>query len=424
MSTSKDSIECYGNTAGERILWMSYFVQGFDGLRGIPYLIIGDPGTVKTSAVRRLHQRAGLHFEPVIGSLHQAQDFLGVPMGQTLERTNENAHMFQPGQDKLLYGHYAPVGFGLRAALKKRAGILFDEVNTSGDDVQAAMLRIVHERVVGELQLPPTVRITLAMNEAEDTSHAIEISKAFANRIGWIKWEPSSLVAYGEYLSATGARQTGAMDIEPICTEDLEEQVDIAWPAAYAKASSQIFGFLKFKPNLLHTKPKKDAKPGPWPSRRSWEFATRALAGCYIFGLNEYERHMACAAAVGDAAWSEAEAWIRKADLPDFEQLLDRKIAFKHKESRIDITATVLSGCATLLIGMFDKQLQVQRATAMWELLNGMLDSDPGTADLMLHPLVVLCKARLMLKQPVAYTVMGRVQPTLSNAGIDLGAFK
>lgn len=414
---------CYGTTAGERILWMSYFVQGFDGLRGIPYLIIGDPGTVKTSAVRRLHQRAGLHFEPVIGSLHQAQDFLGVPMGQTLKKTDVNAHMFQPGQEELLYGHYAPVGFGLRAALKKRAGILFDEVNTSGDDVQAAMLRIVHERVVGELALPSTVRITLAMNEAEDTSHAIEISKAFANRIGWLKWEPGSLADYVDYLGATGARQVGATNIDAISTDDLEDSVDIAWPSAYAKAQARISGFLKFRPNLLHVKPKKDVKPGPWPSRRSWEFATRALTGSFLFGLSDIERHQACAAAVGDKAWAEFEAWCRKADLPDLEALLDKKASFQHKSAHLDVTAAVFDGCTTLLVGMLDKNLQAQRAAAMWEMLDEMLTSNPDATDLMLRPIVTLCKAKLMLRQPVAYKVMGRVQPTLSASGIDLGAF-
>jgi hypothetical protein len=46
--------------------------------------------------------------------------------------------------------------------------ILLDELTTASPAVQAAMLRVVRERIVGEMTLPDHVRVVAAYNDADD----------------------------------------------------------------------------------------------------------------------------------------------------------------------------------------------------------------------------------------------------------------
>src|SRR5207248_8810483 len=51
------------------------------------------------------------------------------------------------------------------AAVRAERGLLFlDELTTAPPAVQAAMLRVVLERVVGDVTLPPAVRVVAAAN--------------------------------------------------------------------------------------------------------------------------------------------------------------------------------------------------------------------------------------------------------------------
>ena len=413
----------YGETEVERVLWMALFVRGFHGRRGLPYLLVGDPGSGKTAMIERVSRAAGLYHQTLNGSLRPPQDFLGIPVAGELARTAENQHLFLGDAPAMAIAEYAPFGYALRAATAGHAMLFFDEANTAPEDVQAAMLRVVLEGVIGELKLPPGVRMMLAMNRPEDTSAASDLSAAMINRIGWLDWRGGSLSQFTDNLVGTGGAGADGLVVQPIDPADLEDAVDAVWGDAWAEATGVISGFLRKRPEFFRKKPGRGVAPGPFPSDRSWEFATKALTGCVIFGLTESERVLACSAAVGADAWAELENWLRSADLPDPGQLLDGAATFVHLPHRLDRTAAVLDGCLALVLGELSSSRQAKRVAALWAFLLCLTQEHPGMTDLVLRPIVRLCERKLMQRNADAYTLLGLTNPILTKSGIDIGSF-
>src|ERR1700735_4273062 len=116
---------------------------------GVPVLLWGSPGTGKTSVVRALGESLGWPTEVVIGSIREPADFAGLPVV-----INGAVQMAPP----LWARRLAEGGHGL---------LFLDELTTAPPAVQAAMLRVVLERVVGDLALPEGVRIVAAANPPE-----------------------------------------------------------------------------------------------------------------------------------------------------------------------------------------------------------------------------------------------------------------
>ena len=409
----------YGETELERVLWMALFAKGFHGRRGLPYVLVGDPGTGKTSVIERLSRVAGLYQQTLNGSLRPPQDFLGLPTSATLERTEANAHLFPEHLQSLTFAEYAPFSYAVRAALAGQSMLFFDEANTAPEDVQAAMLRVVLEGVIGELKLPPGVRMMLAMNRPDDTSGASDFSAAMGNRVGWLDWHGGSVDQFANYLVG-GSTSATPTTFDPA---DLADAVDAIWGDAWAEAAGVISGFLHRRPEFFRKRLGRDVPSGPFPSDRSWEFATRALAGCIVFGLGENEQALACSAAVGADAWAELAAWLRSADLPDPGQLLDGAVTYHHKPQRLDRTAAVLDACLALVLGDLIVDRKAKRVSALWELLLRLVQDHPAATDLALRPIVQLCTLKLMQRSPDAYKLIGLITPMLIKANIDIGSF-
>src|SRR5581483_3318754 len=87
IQTSFSRLHAHGANSKQRILWMALFAQGLNGRRGLPYVLVGEPGSAKTSNVRQLAQEANLAFEGVLGSLRSPIDFLGVPVPRKRQLT-------------------------------------------------------------------------------------------------------------------------------------------------------------------------------------------------------------------------------------------------------------------------------------------------------------------------------------------------
>ncbi len=257
----------------------------------LPVILWGAPGTGKTSAVTALGAAAGLPVEVVVGSIREPSDFSGLPV------LRDDGTWF------------APPRWAQRLAAAG-AGLLFlDELTTAPPAVQAAMLRVVLERTVGDLTLPDTVRIVAAANPPDQAADGWDLSAPLANRLIHLNWRVSAEDVAEGFASGF---QTPEFDLK-----------DNAGPAAVAGARALVGAFLRVRPELVLAVPDSPDRAGRgWPSPRSWEMAARALAACEHVRAGEAVLADLVLGAVGEAAGFELLSWRRNLDLPDPATLL------------------------------------------------------------------------------------------------------
>ena len=411
-----------GGTAIERVLWMALWTPGPNGRRGLPYVLVGDPGTVKTAKCRQLAKEGGLHFESVLASIRQPTDFLGMPMLTKMPLTKETQHLSPNGDEYLPITRYAPPSFAIEAAVAKRSLLLLDEVNTSPPAVQAALLRLLFEGVCGELELPEGVRMFLAMNETEDAAGGWEISLPLGNRVGWLSWNGPSYDSWVEYMvNGSGCkvggelRQEHEVHVNPV---EQERLVDEAWVAAWPTAVAQIAGFLKCKPGSQHKKPDAatQAVTRSWPSLRTWDFATCALAGCSVFDLSDEEATISVDSYVGAAVGGEFRHWARNLDLPAPEDVIFGTVKFEHKATRLDRTAAVLAGCTAWVCNHdADTKAGKDAADRLWAIIGELPDN---ALDLALPQARSLQRNGFVVGLKRSYKVLARLEPLMKVVGM------
>ncbi|TMR12112.1 AAA family ATPase, partial [Nonomuraea turkmeniaca] len=276
----------------------------------LPVILWGSPGTGKTSAVLALGRRLGLPVEVVVGSIREPSDFAGLPV-------------VRDGGTWL-----APPRWAERLAAAG-SGILFlDELTTAPPAVQAAMLRVVLERAVGDLVLPAPVRIVAAANPPEQAADGWDLSAPLANRLIHLDWKVSA--------ASVAEGFTGGFPVPDPARWSAPSE------AAVARARALVGAFLRVRPELVLAVP--DGPGRAWPSPRTWDLAATALACASARPATtgtqgtpasaagtrmppdpagvERVRAELVVGAVGEAAGFELLSWLRDLDLPDPETLL------------------------------------------------------------------------------------------------------
>jgi len=258
----------------------------------LPVLLWGAPGTGKTSAVVALAEQLGMPIEVVVGSIREPSDFSGLPV------IRDDGTWF------------APPRWAERLAASG-AGLLFlDELTTAPPAVQAAMLRVVLERAVGDLVLPEGVRVVAAANPPGLAADGWELSAPLANRLVHLDWQ----------IEAAGVAEGFAHGFA------VADAASVAAPTSgqIARAKAQIGAFLRIRPELVLAVPDSPEGAGrSWPSPRSWEMAARGLAAGVANASDEATIAALVIGAVGEAAGFEALSWLRTLDLPDPESVLN-----------------------------------------------------------------------------------------------------
>ncbi|MBM9505267.1 AAA family ATPase [Actinacidiphila acididurans] len=327
----------------------------------LPVLLWGEPGIGKTAALTQLAAALELPLTTVIASVHEPSDFSGLPV---------------VGADPAEQGvPMAPPDWAVRLVKAGRGLLFLDELSTAPPAVQAALLRLVLERRIGALKLPPGIRIVAAANPRSSAADGWELSPPLANRFVHLQWtHDHEVVVRG--LGGTWPRAT----LPRLDPEKLAPAVDFARRA--------VCGLLAARPGLVHRLPNREgARGGPWPSPRSWEMTLCLIAFATAAGSARDVLSLLVRGTVGDGPGLELLAWLDRMDLPDPEQLLADPAGAALPE-RGDLRQAVLDGVVEAVRARPDRS----RWDAAWALLVRALET--GAPDLVVAPATALAALR------------------------------
>jgi len=278
----------------------------------VPVLLWGEPGTGKTSAINAMSTALGWPIETVLASLREPSDFAGLPVvvgGEVL---------------------FAPPDWARRLAGLEAGICFFDEISTAAPSTQKALLRVIHERVVGDLSLGHGVRMVAAANSADVAAGGWDLSAPLANRFLHLTWELDPKVV-----------ASGLMGHWP---EPASLKINDDWERRLPYHAAAVAGFLSARPSVVHQRPKDQHSSGlAWPSPRSWEAVIRVLAAADGTGISEESSMGLVAGLVGEGAAVEFLRFQRDLDLPDPEALLAKPASYVKPKRNDQVHAVIAS---------------------------------------------------------------------------------
>ena len=278
---------------------------------GVPTLLWGKPGEGKTRSIEALCEMRGEKLVSITASNRDPTDFGGFPI-----RTDDGGYRL------------APPGW----AIKPFDVLFIDEMSCTPTMVQHALLRVILDRVIGDFKLPSHVKIVAAANPPEIAS-GWELTAPTANRflhLDWMMdqdyWMNGMIVGWEKVISV--------------------KRADPNWEDDYLpQAKALVAAWIKHRPTALSQFPKDESKRGKaWPSPRTWDFASRALAVSWNEGL-DFQIQL-IAGCVGEGPASEFINWKKALDLPDPEMLLLNPDKFKlpsGQDRQYALTSSIVS---------------------------------------------------------------------------------
>ncbi len=327
----------------------------------LPVLLWGEPGIGKTAALTQLAESLDLPLTTVIASVHEPSDFSGLPV---------------IGDDPATLGvPMAPPDWAVRLVHAGRGLLFLDELSTAPPAVQAALLRVVLERRIGALQLPPGVRIVAAANPPSSAADGWELSPPLANRFVHLHWTHDHEVV----VRGLG----GTWPLATLPRLDPEKFSD-----AVTFARRAVCGLLTARPALVHQLPgSQSRRGGAWPSPRSWDMTVRLVAFATAASSSTDVLSLLVRGSVGDGPGFELLAAIDHMDLPDPEVLLADPTAVALPD-RGDLRQAVLDA----VVAAVRRRPDQARWDAAWALLVTAVQTGPP--DLVVVPATTLATLR------------------------------
>lgn len=235
----------------------------------VPLYVSGPPGVGKSEMFKQLAAEQEIGFIDIRLATKLPEDLNGIPVPD-IERQ---------------------MAVWLRANFwpdVKRDGprgiMLFDEMTDCSKMVQSASYQVVLDRRIGDLELSRGWWPVAAGNRREDRAAAQALSTALANRFAHI---------------------------------DIIADVDAwyEWALTQPHMGDVVPGFMKFKPDMLHSMEGADLRAFCTP--RSWEQVARV-----IVDAPENLRQELVAGLVGDGAALDFENYLKVLDMPDIDEVV------------------------------------------------------------------------------------------------------
>ena len=310
----------------------------------VPVLLWGAPGTGKSSVIRAMADAMGWPCETVIAAIREPSDFSGLPVvvGGVV--------------------HFAPPRWAERLAAAGRGLLFLDEISTAPPAVQAALLRVVLERVVGDIELPRDVVVVAAANPPEQSADGWDLSAPLANRFCHLQWAVEPAV-FAQGL-AGGWEAPVVPSLPP------------GWEAGITRTRGLVSAFVTVRPGLTCQVPTDAAHAGRgWPSPRTWDMAARLWGAAEAAGASTEAETALIAGCVGEGPGVELLMWEMDMDLPNPEEVLADPDGFELPE-RGDRTYALLSAVASAVAA----RSTPDRWLAGWRVLGRAGEKTPDVA--------------------------------------------
>jgi hypothetical protein len=263
----------------------------------VPVILWGMPGEAKSALLAAMFHELGWPFELILGSTMDPTDIGGWPKDDGEE----------------IGVRRRPPAWAMRLSVKalgqRRAALLFEELNLSPKAVQSAMMRVVHEQVVGELQLAPGVARIAAANPQVVSAGGWHLDPPFANRFFHIDWNLTLQYWVEAMLAGFPRPQVVRLPAD--------------WEQLRPGSRSLVAAYLMSDPTKFKDVPRDEEQASrAFPTPRSWSMAADLLAAADAMGAALDVKMKIAEGCVGEGAARGFIAYTRDLDLPKPEDML------------------------------------------------------------------------------------------------------
>lgn len=339
---------------------------------GLPCIFWGLSGLGKSEKIQQAAATCALNLNTIFPGQHAPEDFSGIPVPN--------------GKGDIVTYAGLP---GVTQMNAKGEGVLFvDEASGAPPAVQGAMLGLINDRRIGDVELANGIRILMAANPPSYSAGGWKLEAPTANRMAHFKVGAPTVTEWTEWLTGHGIS-------DPVSLLVNKQEMLGNWNAVNSHVKGLFAGFMRGKQTLLHSQPLADHPRAGycWPSPRTWFFASRALATVRSLRMDPTLESIFIHACVGDGPSGEFLTWVKKADLPTPEQVLIK--GWEVNTDRLDITLAVSTSVASYVVGLPAGEEKLSMAAAAWRFIMNVIDAKH--ADVSLPAAQALSRAKLSI---------------------------
>ena len=323
-------------------------VPGLNGCRGLPTMLSGPPGVGKSRKIEAmLTQVKGRKPVVMTAANKDSTDFGGAPYPTyRAPRDADGVVLHEEHHDRNVV-RMLPYDWAIDLA-EQPGGLFIDEISQAPHSVQNAIMRVLLDRMVGDVELHPETIVLVAGNPPEYTTGTWELTAPTANRLVHLAVHAPDVTEW-----ASGMLQGWPTVQFPIL--DPKE-----WERSYTQAMALVTTFLHKRSNYLLKLPESEAERGrAWPSPRTWDMAVRAFAGATALFPDQTDvATEVVAGCIGRGVATEFMQFVKVNDLPDPIEILRTADTFRVDRGRPDRNMAIVHSVIQTVLKPHEHQIE------------------------------------------------------------------